>query len=230
MTKKILWLILFSNVALNAQTKDQPTEQPRNVIRVYTPNEVSEKKESDFYNWNIKTDLLSFITGEFPLIGEYRLTKRMSVEGAIGITYGYLENGIFSVAGDNALDADDAALGSSFRAGIKFYPSDDYDAIEGWAFGLQVFTKTTNREYAAESDFSGQLDVLNKTGLSITISKQIYWDSNVCFEYFLGLGMAKVKREFYESVYIGEDYQTVRSIVEDTRPNLQLGLRIGFGK
>lgn len=232
MTKKILFIFLFSNVVLFAQTKDEPTEQPRNVIRVYTPSEVTAKKESDYYNWCFKTDLFSFITGEFPLIGEYRLTKRMSVEGAVGVTYGFLENGsLFSITSDNALTAENAALGSSFRAGIKFYPSDDYDAIEGWAFGLQVFTKTTNREYAEESDFSGELDVLNKTGLSITISKQIFWESNVCFEYFIGLGMAKNKREFYEGVYDGNNnYLTIRTITEDTRPNLQLGLRIGFGK
>ena len=231
MTKKIIVLLLLSNASVFAQTKDAPTEQPRNVIRVYTPSEVADKKNPDYYNWCVKTDLFSFITGEFPLIGEYRLTKRMSVEAAAGITYAYLENdGLFTAINDNALTADNAAIGSSFRAGIKFYPSDDYDAIEGWAFGLQVFTKTTNREYADNSDFSGQLDVFNKTGLAITISKQVFWESNVCFEYFLGLGMAKFKREFYETIYNGQNEQNVRSITEDTRPNLQLGLRIGFGR
>lgn len=225
--------MLFSLVAI-AQTKDEPKEQPRNVIRVYTPSEVKKETKSDYYNWNIKTDLLSFLTGEFPLIGEYRFAKRLSVEAAVGVTYGYLGNGtLFSISDDNALGSDDAALGSSFRAGIKFYPSDDYDAIEGWAFGLQLFTKTTNREYAVDGDYpelAGQLDVLNKTGLSITISKQIYWDSNVCFEYFLGLGMANITREFYQLEYNGQENVYIKNKTEDTRPNLQLGLRIGFGK
>ncbi|MFN7014410.1 MAG: hypothetical protein ACK4ON_09105, partial [Bacteroidia bacterium] len=159
--KKIIILTLFSFSFLNAQNNGTTNEQTSSKIKVYTPTS-SVSSSSDAYKWTVKTDLFSFVSGEFPIIAEYRFAKKLSAEVSAGLTYGLYENfGIFNedYEGDGITFETKPAMGSSFRAGIKFYPSSDYDAIEGWAFGLQVFSRKNNREYADDNyGYSGTLD------------------------------------------------------------------------
>jgi len=233
--KKIIFFILFSSTVLTAQTNDQNNSR----IKVYTPSGSSKAAETEAYKWTVKTDIFSFVGGEFPIIGEYRFAKKLSVEASAGVTYGFLPNstGLFEFEDESAFESK-ATMGSAFRAGIKFYPSSDYDAIEGWAFGVQVYTKTTNREYDDEymteysMNFSGQEDSKVKTGIALTISKQIFWDSNISVESFLGLGFASVKHDYLVQGDYNDQtglYNVTQESEKETRPNIQLGLRIGFG-
>ena len=232
MKKVFLFAILLSN-SISAQKKEEPVEQSRSVIKVYTPSEAPKDQAGNGYKWTVKTDLLSVISGEFPVIAEYRIGKKISLEGSAGITYGYLGNSLFLGDDDGFLnESSTAAMGSAFRFGFKFYPSYDYDAIEGWAFGIQVFTRTNNQTYSESFDFpgiEGELDSRNKTGASVTISKQIYWDSNIGIEYFLGLGFAKVTHDYFEQNFNNNNNPPSKVTKVETLPNLQLGIRIGFG-
>lgn len=239
-----LKLFLLSTVMYfstsHAQVKtEEPTKTSPSKIRVYTPatSKATVSKDNS-YKWAVKTDLFAIITGEFPVIAEYRFAPKFSVEASAAVTYGYLPNNSSFGNGDDDSDyfGSKAAIGSAFRAAIKFYPSSDYDAIEGWNFGFQLFSKTSNREY--ESDPNGSTTLLNglkdtktKTGISLIIGKQIFQDSNVTFESFIGIGIANVKREYYTESY---DYTNSISSIEikntkETLPNFQLGFRIGFG-
>jgi hypothetical protein len=237
--KKIIILGLLLSTSIYSQTSNTTT-QSSSKIKVYTPSS-SVASSNETYKWAVKTDIFSFVSGEFPIIGEYRFAKKLSVEASAGVTYGLYNNfGILDEEydGEGYTFETKAAMGSSFRAGIKYYPSSDYDAIEGWAFGLQIFTRTNNRDYKPDNnrdfDISSEKDSRNKTGISLTISKQVYSDSNIAFEYILGIGFASVTHDFhtYEEVYeSGNEVSrpiTAQSIKE-TVPNFQFGCRIGFG-
>lgn len=241
---------LFFAILINAQVKTTvPAKEEPSRIKVYTPGGISTSGKSskdNSYKWAVKTDVFAILTGEFPLIGEYRFAEKFSVEASAGVTYSYLPNeflsngdttdGVYADTGDTK-----AAMGTAFRGTIKFYPSSDYDAIEGWNFGLQLFSKTTNREYELPiSDngaalINGTKDVKSKTGISLIIGKQIFEDSNVTFESYIGIGFASVKRESskiestYNSGTGNYTYNLSTYSLTETKPNVQLGLRIGFG-
>ncbi|WP_395057728.1 DUF3575 domain-containing protein [Flavobacterium sp.] len=214
-------------------------------VKVYTPSSSGKAKEDNSYKWVVKTDLFGYVSGEFPIAFEYRLAQKFSVEASAGVTYAFFPNE--SIFGNNDSNNDSsydtkAALGSAFRGTFKYYPSSDYDAIEGWFFGIQAFTKTTNREYTTNnyttttpSTFEGKKDSKNKTGLSLIIGKQLFQDSNIAFESFIGIGLANVNREYYTntSTYDSTTSTYISSIdlvkTNETIPNFQLGFKIGFG-
>lgn len=220
----------------NKSTTQSTTETPSK-IRVFSPSASSSSSKSDnSYKWAVKTDVISFITGEFPIIGEYRITEKFSVEGSVGLTYGYL-NSTFLESDElntvsnntNFIESDNAKMGTSFRASIKYFPSSDYDAIEGWYFGIQLMSKTTNRGYAEnQSSYSitGK-DTKVKTGIAIIIGKQVFSDSNIIIDSYFGGGIASTKHTFYSY-----DYQNEVAVENEntvSQPNILFGLRIGFG-
>ncbi len=175
--KKIILLGLLISSSVYSQTSGT-TESTSSKIKVYSPSSSSSvAAAAETYKWTVKTDVFSFVSGEFPIIGEYRFSKNMSAEASAGMTYAFYGNfGLFDEEGyeDGGTIETKAAMGSSFRAGVKYYPSSDYDAIEGWAFGVQFFTRTNNREYTDtdyKHDLSGEKDSRSKTGLALTISK-----------------------------------------------------------
>ncbi len=241
MTKKVLLAAsLFFSVLNYAQDKKtEPAKETQSRIKVYTPSSSVSKSSSsnNAYRWIVKTDLLAFAAGEFPVIGEYRIAKKFSVEASAGVTYAYLPNDFLSSSNNDSNNSDNtkAGMGSAFRGAIKFYPSSDYDAIEGWNFGLEVFSKTMNRDYTDSNSYdgllNGQKDTKVKTGFALIIGKQIFQDSNVAFESFIGIGFANVKRTYSDAIYNNSSslYELKSISTNETKPSLQLGFRIGFG-
>jgi hypothetical protein len=237
-------LLLFSVVLISTLNYAQETPSR---IKVYTPSGVSngstKSSKDNSYKWAVKTDLFGIVSGEFPLIGEYRFAPKFSVEASAGVTYAYIPNSFFANDNnsDSGLDSENskAGMGTAFRGAIKFYPSSDYDAIEGWNFGIQLFSKTTNREYTETGDgaalINGLKDSKTKTGISLIIGKQLFQDSNVTFESFIGVGFASVKREYSSLEYIYNSgtntysYNVATTSLTETKPNVQFGLRVGFG-
>jgi hypothetical protein len=233
--KKLLLLTTLFATALNySQNTAESTTTSPNKIKVYTPSSSTSsnsKQNDNSYKWVVKTDLLAALTGEFPIIAEYKIGKKFSVEGSAAVTQAFWSNDLTSDSGFTD-EGSKAALGSAFRGTLKFYPSSDYDAIEGWSFGIQLFTKTTNREYNGDFlELSGKLDSKTKTGVSLIISRQIFEDSNIAFESFVGVGMANISHEYYTSSYNSTTGANEFSPFKSTEssPNFQLGFRIGFG-
>jgi hypothetical protein len=65
----------------------------------------------------------------------------------------------------------------------------------------------------------------------LIISRQIFEDSNIAFESFIGVGMANISRDFYSINYnstLGTD-EIIQNSTSESSPNFQLGFRIGFG-
>lgn len=247
MTKKLLLIsaLFFSALNFAQVNTPEPAKETPSRIKVYTPTNSNSAKSSkdNSYKWAVKTDIFSIITGEFPLIAEYRFAPKFSVEASAGVTYAYLPNDFLSSGDSDGLYSNSentkATMGTAFRGTLKFYPSSDYDAIEGWNFGIQVFSKTTNREYNISSNdgslLNGKKDSKVKTGISLIIGKQIFEDSNVTFESYFGVGIANSKRETSDVISYDANGNTlttpyvVTNSVSETKPNIQIGIRIGFG-
>ena len=139
-----------------------------------------------------------------------------------------MPNNIFSsTSSSDNIENQKAGIGSAFRGTIKYYPSSDYDAIEGWSFGLQLFYKSTNREYNEESSYSGLTDSKTKVGASLIIGKQIFADSNVTFQSYIGVGFANTTRKYFETNSSSPKPFEIET--KDAAPNFQLGFQIGFG-
>ena len=238
MKKLLLFTTLLAAAVNYSQTTPNSTTSNPNKIKVYTPSSTinsNGKPNDNSYKWVVKTDLFAALTGEFPLIAEVRIAKKFSVEGSAAVTNAFWSNDLTLSDGGFSDESSKAAIGSAFRGTIKYYPSSDYDAIEGWSFGIQLFSKTTNREYTNNigSTFllEGKKDSKTKTGISLIISKQIFEDSNIAFESFIGVGLANISRDFYSTNYnsaLGVD-ELIQNKTSESSPNFQLGFRIGFG-
>lgn len=242
----ITFFVAISAINLS-YSQDKKTENPQSEtqtkIRVFTPSSSSSAKTSsdNSYKWAVKTDIFSILTGEFPLIGEYRISPKFSVEASAALTYGYITNDISlnendeldAVPANNSYtDSDSAEMGSAFRASFKYFPSADYDAIEGWYFGVQAMTKTTNRGYADNSDYKiDGKDSKIKTGAAIIIGKQVFQDSNIVWDFYFGAGIANVKHKFYSYAYDSntDEYTVNQNENSKSKPNILFGLRVGFG-
>ena len=240
--KKIFTLLLacsLSSVCVAQETKTDSVKTTSR-IKVYTPQGPAKSSgaSSDSYSWVVKTDILKFVTGEIPIIYERKITNKLSIEAAAGVTYSFFDNNLTSfIEDDGTYFESKAAFGNVFRGTLKYYPSSDYDAIEGWSFGIQAFMKTNNRTYDGADNYensaalNGKKDKKTRTGVALIISKQMFQDSNICLESFVGLGYANVKSDYYGSVY-NEITSTndIRQIVEEEGVlNFQFGFRIGFG-
>jgi len=226
----LVFIFGFFTCFLNAQEKDST----QSVIKVYQPSEYDSKNYNpDTYKWTVKTDLAAYTVGEFPIVFEYKIHEKFSVEASAGITYPFWGE---ILSDEDSFSETEPELGSVFRAGVKYFPSNDYDAIEGWGFGFHLFTKQNNYNYINDeysgSDNFTNLDSeptkkVNRTGINMTISKQIFRDSNISLEYMFGVGIVKLKKEVVGFDSISD--QLVNSTDEKTVPNLFLGFRIGFG-
>ncbi len=224
---------LFSGSVLAQSTKDSVSTPTK--IRVYSPTVSAEKKDNS-YKWVVKTDVLKYLTGEFAVIGEYRFAKKLSAEVSVGATYGFNTVDLFLEDYDDNENSK-ATMGGAYRGALKFYPSSDYDALEGWSFGVQVFTKSNNRDYNTDSyneetsNLSGKSSSLKKTGLALLIAHQAFQDSNITFEWTLGLGFVNATNNYFESQYDynTESYNLKEFNVKESVPDLQIGFRLGFG-
>lgn len=242
MIKKITFLIAAISFTFGySQTNDKKEIETQSKIRVFSPGTSSVSKGDSSYKWCVKTDIFSILTGEFPIIGEYRIGKKFSVEASVGLTYGYLNgNSLFnsddlnSTNGNNSsyYDSQNPEMGSAFRASFKYFPSSDYDAIEGWYFGVQLMNKTINRGYDKNSVYLNDgKDTYKKSGVAIIIGKQIFADSNIVWDFYFGGGLANIKHNFLSTLTDSNSGITTVVNNENTisTPNILLGLRIGFG-
>jgi hypothetical protein len=242
MIKRITFFLAstFFSFSYSQSTEKTVPDSPSK-IRVFSPSTSSASKSDSSYKWCVKTDVFSILTGEFPIIGEYRIAKKLSVEAYAGLTYGYMNGNILfsseelnSTNGNNSsyYDSQSAEMGSSFRASFKYFPSSDYDAIEGWYFGVQLMTKTINRGYGESSELlKDGKDSFKKSGVAIIIGKQIFADSNIVWDFYFGGGIANVKHNFLSTSY--DSNTNITSVLSNENsksgPNILLGLRVGFG-
>src|SRR2546428_11529734 len=85
----------YAQVSTDGNNSQTPSPSPSR-IKVYTPSSSISTRNSDkkdnSYRWTAKTDIVAMMTGEFPVIGEYRFAKKFSFEGSAGVTYAWIPN------------------------------------------------------------------------------------------------------------------------------------------
>lgn len=224
---RLFTIMLITSATFAQSTDEQNVENSK--IKVYNADQ-SEKDQSDnSYRWAIKTDLTSLISQEFPLIVEYRIAKRISVEASAAVTYAYFSNDdYFDQLKNEDLDKK-PETDNAFRFGVKYYPSHITNALDGWFLGVQAFTKNTKRSYDDSNNIGKEvLDTKNKEGIALQIGNQFFSDSNFLYEIILGVGMANTTRDYYvRSPLSVMDFDNVKE--KNTAFYFQLGLRVGFG-
>lgn len=215
-------------------------EENKNItkIKVFETSSTN-KKVSSSYKWSVKTDLVSALTGDYPIIGEFRIAKSLSIEGSAGFTYQLFKIGKDdrdsgetkpNIPTDFTLDAETPEIGTSFRGAVKYYVSSDYDAIEGYYIGVQILRRDIKYSYSKnDSAFNpdGKFDIKTKTGISLIAGSQFFYSSNVLLDIYFGIGIAKIERSFLSENLTTKMFNN--NTYEKTLPNFQLGLRIGFG-
>jgi len=199
-------------------------------VRVFKP-EANKHIKNDKNYWAIKSDLISMAVGEFPIIFERSIANKWSVEGSAGFTYAFLSNdGLINTNSSNKNGAykndQKPQTAYAFRASLKYFPSKDDHQLEGISVGFQAFIKNTTREYT-NVELAGEKDVKIKTGVSIQITSQYYYGSTTVVEWLFAIGYANIKREYSE--YDDSNYRFVPKSTNEGSPNIQLGLRLGFG-
>ncbi len=236
--KNIIIFCLFITSVSFSQVRNANTESNKKV-KLYKADTVA----SPTYKWILKTDVVSIATGEFPLIAEFRISDDISLEGSAGVTFGKnndsdLSNIEYFSDASVALEGK-SSLGTAFRAGVKYYISNEEDAVEGFSVGLFAFNKITKEKYVKEAgdfDYSvnGKFDTKNKLGLELVLAYQYFWNKHIGTEFFLGLGAANIKREFYSTQVLsdgmGGTYQDVKyNDFNEFAENIRFGIKIGFG-
>lgn len=236
--KKVLKILPFLNLCIFFAYSQTPVDTSSR-IRVYTPNgsNNSSYNSEESYKWALKTDLVPMISGEFPLIGEFKVAKRLSTEFSAGVTYdlNLLGSDIFPSELDRMpndyyyIDAENPGASSAFRLAFKYYPSKYESAIEGWFVGLQLMNKNLVRTYIEENNplLVDEKFKRTRTGAAIIIGKQAVWDSNVFGEFFFGIGVVRINYSIPAISTIDESILRVNN--SKITPNILLGYRIGFG-
>lgn len=198
---------------------------------LYAESEEETEEEDKVYRWAIKTDLGNMTSGDFNLVGEYRLLKRLSIEAGGGYTFDYLLD-FFQLDDLKVKLATNAYAtgGFSARAGFKFY-FDRYDApIDGWWLGITGYMRQNN--YGNRYEDVTYKNSKSKIGLGITMGRQFIAPSSVISEVYWGLSLVGIERAYYvtgyndENVWVENDYRKEHK----TTINLLVGFRLGIGR
>lgn len=229
--KKITYLLtimLLNTAAFSQTTNEQAVEGSK--IKVYNADQSGKDYSDNSYRWAIKTDLTSLISQEFPIIVEYRIAKKISLEASAAITYTYFSNdNYFNQLKNEDLDKK-PETDNAFRFGVKYYPSRITNALDGWFVGIQAFTKNTKRSYdnSSYNIDKNAFDTKNKEGIALQIGNQFFNDGNFMYEILLGVGIANSTRDYY--VRSPLSVMKFDNILEkNTALYFQLGLRVGIG-
>ncbi len=179
------------------------------------------------YRWAIKTDIANITSGDFNIIGELKLLKKLSVEAGAGYTLDYLldlfqfDNSKVKLVGNTRPTG-----GFSTKATIKYY---FYEGIEGWWLGATGYTRTNNYKHTYQDLTYNNRK--SKVGFGLLIGRQFISRSGFFTEVYGGLSLVNMSRAYYctgyndvnvweENVYTEEKKSTV---------NLLVGLRLGLG-
>lgn len=224
--------LLFTIILVNTVAFSQSTEEQNvgsSAIKVYNADQSEKDNSNNSYRWAIKTDLTSLVSQEFPIIVEYRIAKKISLEASAAVTYAYFSNdNYFDQLKNEDLDKK-PETDNAFRFGVKYYPSRITNALDGWFIGLQAFTKNTTRSYDSSYNLGDDaLDTKNKKGIALQVGSQFFSDKNFLYEIVLGIGVSNNTRDYYvRSPMSVMKFDNLEE--KNTAFYFQLGLRIGFG-
>lgn len=186
---------------------------------------------------SIKLNPLLVISGDMPVYVEHKLAEKLSAEVSLGVTYDNFLTDIFELEHYTEQIKKQNEMGYSYSAGLRFYPSNSYETMEGYYFAPE-YRYRTYRSTATEY-LSLPLDVPVKQERNISDFKLMfgyvdYIEDQIFIDTYVGVGFRK--KDYYNmikegaSVYNGQTIDPVYATWDDHKkaPLLSLGFKFGF--
>jgi hypothetical protein len=219
---------LFLSIIMQAQDRPQPKPGPAPVVNVKKPESFT--LSNGLKVMVVENTKLPRVS--FSLSIDNAPYSENEKKGVSDLTSSLIGNGSKKISKD------------AFNEEIDFLGANIFFRSNGaYASTLSKYSKrimelmaegALNHDTTDSTDpqpYEGRQDRRVKTGVSLIIAKQLFQDSNIAFEYFLGVGMANVTREYFNTVYdnSSQGFTIESQTTEKTAPNVQFGFRIGFG-
>ena len=188
-----------------------------------------------------KLNPLLIINGDLPVYYERRLTHNWALEGSIGVT---LKDYLYDLFYFDPSAPSDVRLaperkykaGYSFSLSPRFYPSGTFEETDIFYFAPEVrFRKYRSQALKSESsnstfeeDFVDEYRQL--IDLKLTFGYVTYLDDNIFIEWYGGIGVRM--RTQRQAVILEDSYpqETITESVNDMKPIISSGFKIGFGR
>lgn len=234
----ILLTIVFTAFQINAYSQvfkaDTSNSTRVSVFNAPADNYQFETANTEDYKYAVKINPLLILSGDIPFYFEYKLTKKLSAEVAVGPT---IRNFWLEALNDeyySATPINSNKIGRSLRAALRFYPSSTDEAIVGYYFAPEIMIRrfysgsqfsdystnpTTYRDFILES---------NQTDFKMIFGYQDSFDSNLIIDYYIGFGLRSSEYETVNDDSGSATYLTVDK-VKGVNPTFTLGLKLGFG-
>lgn len=206
------FLLLLATLSLYSRAQNEP--------RVITfKNEESIHQQEFKSTFNIlKINIVEFIPGDFSLYYERGFGEMIGFEMGLGTTiYDYVS----SFLNDHDVYNSNIrfSYGLSYSFALRFYPIDLFEEF-------YIAPEYKFRKYNWERDYSNGTTANEMRKLSlprINLGYAFFYDNNLLFDYFFGIGFANETRETYES----SAGQVVKADM-NPRPRFHMGIKIGY--
>jgi len=204
------------------------------IVVLAQPKVITFESDQDEYEGVIernvfKVSLFELASGDFPIYYERVLAGKLSVEGSAGVTFGDYFGTIFSDDDISPLsDYVDSKLGYSLSLSLRFYP---IEALEEFYISPEFKFRKYNwdrevENYLDEEPFFFTEKVSESRIYNmprVTFGYAFFYDTNLSFYYYLGIGMNTPKESIYDT-----ELMKVQEEKRNTRPRIHIGLKIGY--
>lgn len=190
----------------------------------------NEQKSVDKFNL-FKISVLEPFSGDISFYYERILNQNISAEIGLGFTTTDYVNIFLEDAFDESYDDRTSLIGTSFAAGIRYYPylagDEFYIAPE---FKYRYYHNTYEPTSFGSSPAQSYKEAKSMTNLRVTIGYVYMFDSRIFIDYYASVGIAFIKKSFYEATYDDNTglYGYELNESRTPRPRISLGIKFGL--
>ncbi|MBX3101679.1 MAG: hypothetical protein KF690_04160 [Bacteroidetes bacterium] len=246
-----LGFFLYIQLLLPQQGQAQDSTSTETRIRVFEYGDHVKSSSLSTYSTAFKLNPYGLLNGEIPVFAERRITPKISLEASLGITMKDYISRMYQLMWDeeyeNPFDNELSEFrtqktGYTYSLAFRYFPSADYDAIEGLFFGImwkhrahfsEIDPASMNGRYPEVTSVAKEKRVVRD--LALIFGQQIFWDANISSEWMIGLGYRNTANK-YLNLIEQHDPQTDtyerKAVMQEkpfTGPSLILAWKLGFG-
>jgi hypothetical protein len=184
---------------------------------------------------SVKLNPLLILSGDMPLYIEQKIADKITFEVSAGLTYDNFTTA-FDLDHYSEGDTRQNEMGYSYAGGLRYYPSDSYNTMEGYYFAPEfrhrVYNSTFTQVQGTNIDPVKHQRTI--TDMKLIFGYTNYFEDHIFFDAYMGVGMRDknyknlVRSEAY--VYNGQNFDQNFSIYNDNvaKPLFALGFKLGF--
>ncbi|PCJ79920.1 MAG: hypothetical protein COA49_10225 [Bacteroidetes bacterium] len=181
----------------------------------------------------IKVNPLLILNGDIPIYLEHKLNDKLSYEVGIGITvFDYLYNYYNSSLGYSPyVEQHTPEMGYSFRASLRFYPSNYTKALDEFYIGPEfshrryntILEKCDNYPVDAKQEYRAFTDFKISGGYVLFITENIF------FDIYGGIGLRFKANSISACTYSESEIISTTPVLDKAiLPAISLGVKVGF--